>query len=209
MAKKRKTEAKVKPKPAPKVKASEEKQKGNKRASSSKSKKTQGKSLTIPSINYKKPEPAPQASAKTKEEAKPKTTPAPPPLKVESQPGGKKRLIISYEKLPPEVMEVIRTKYPYGYNHDLKEVKGLDNRKFFVLPIETTEAIYLVKVDLKRPIKVADMEDEDELFPQEDSFGGDEDTFPTEDLEQIEEEEDEEPPKRRGRRDDEDDDDDI
>jgi len=49
---------------------------------------------------------------------------------------GKKRLIISYEKLPSEVIDVIRIKYPYGYNHDLKEVKCIDNKKFVVLPIE-------------------------------------------------------------------------
>lgn len=99
---------------------------------------------------------------------------------------GKKRLMVSYEKLPDEVIDVIRTKYPYGYNHDLKEVKGIDNKKFFVLPIELPEVVYLVKVDLRKPIKIQDDSDEEEdIFTPEEGFSGEEE-FPAEDLEQME-----------------------
>jgi hypothetical protein len=119
---------------------------------------------------------------------------------------GKKRLMISYEKLPHEVIEVIRSKYPYGYNHDLKEVKGIDNKKFFVLPIDLPEVVYLVKVDLRKPIKIQDAEDEEDIFTPAEEFTSEEENFPAEDLEQMEgEEEPEEQPKKR-KKDDEDED---
>jgi hypothetical protein len=102
-------------------------------------------------------------------------------------------------------MEVIRTKYPYGYNHDLKEVKGADNKKFFVLPIELPDVIYLVKVDLRKPIKIQDAEDEEDIFTPEEEFA-EEDNFPAEDLEQMEGEDEsgEEEPKKRKKTEDDD-----
>ncbi|HXH19515.1 MAG TPA: hypothetical protein VNJ07_10575 [Chitinophagales bacterium] len=127
--------------------------------------------------------------------AKSKTVQAEAPKKTATQTmaadTSKKRLMISYEKLPPEVMEVIRTKYPYGYNHDLKEVKGIDNKKFFVLPIELPDVIYLVKVDLRKPIQIRDEGEEEDIFTPEEEFAGEEEGFPAEDLEQIESEEEE------------------
>jgi len=122
---------------------------------------------------------------------------------------GKKRLMVSYEKLPPEVIEAIRTKYPYGYNHDLREVKGIDNKKFFVLPIDLPDVIYLIKVDLRKPIQIQDTEEEEEeedIFTPEEEFAGEEDNFPAEDLEQIEgdDEDDEDEKKKKMKKDDED-----
>lgn len=106
---------------------------------------------------------------------------------------GKRRLMVSYDKLPNEVMEVIRTKYPYGYNHDLKEVKGIDNKKFFVLPIELPDVIYLVKVDLRKPIQIRDEGEEEDIFTPEEEYAGEgEDNFPAEDLAQIESDEEDE-----------------
>jgi len=121
----------------------------------------------------------------------------------------KKRLMVSYEKLPDEVIDVIRTKYPYGYNHDLKEVKGIDNKKFFVLPIELPEVIYLVKVDLRKPIKIQDDgDDEEDIFTPEEGFAGEEE-FPAEDLEQMEGDDEggEEDSKKKKRKNDDGDDD--
>lgn len=132
-----------------------------------------------------------------------------PPSQPMTTGTGKKRLMVSYEKLPDEVMEVIRTKYPYGYNHDLKEVKGIDNKKFFVLPIELPDVIYLVKVDLRKPIKIQDSEDEEDIFTPEEEFAAEEDNFPAEDLEQMEGEDEggEEEPKKKKKRDEDGDDD--
>lgn len=125
---------------------------------------------------------------------------------------GKKRLLISYDKLPDEVVDIIRAKYPYGYNHDLKEVKGIDNKKFSVLPIELPEVVYLVKVDLRKPFKIEEAEDEEDVFTPEEGFApGEEDNFPGEELEAVEGEGDDEEDtgKKKKKKKDDDDDDDI
>jgi len=141
-------------------------------------KKTEPKKTEIKKAKQVKNKPV-QAGAQKNTASKPMSTDT-----------GKKRLMISYEKLPSEVIEVIRTKYPYGYNHDLREVKGIDNKKFFVLPIELPEVVYLVKVDLRKPIKFETAEEEEDIFTPEEGFAGEEDGFPAEDLEQMEAEDD-------------------
>jgi len=99
----------------------------------------------------------------------------------------KKRLLISIGNLPTEVLQAIKAKYPYGYNHDVKEVMGIDNNKLYVLPIETNEATYLVKIDLQKPIKISELED---LYAEdEDDFAGSSDDLPTEEI--VVEEDDE------------------
>ena len=145
-------------------------------------------------VEAKKPEQKNKASKKA-EHVKRKLVQAGAIQNPASQPmathTGKKRLMVSYEKLTDEVIEAIRAKYPYGYNHDLKEVKGIDNKKFFVLPIELPDVVYLVKVDLRKPIKFKDPDEEEDMFTPEEEFAGEEDNFPAEDLEQIEGDEDE------------------
>ena len=129
----------------------------------------------------------------------------PRPATVQS---GKKRLLISYDKLPDEVVDIIRGKYPYGYNHDLIEVKGIDNKKFSVLPIELPDVVYLVKVDLRKPFKIEEAEEEEDIFTPEEGFGaGEEDNFPGEDLEGIEGEDGEEDGKKKKKKSDEENDD--
>lgn len=128
----------------------------------------------------------------------------PRPATVQS---GKKRLLISYDKLPDDVVDIIRGKYPYGYNHDLIEVKGIDNKKFSVLPIELPDVVYLVKVDLRKPFKIEEAEEEEDIFTPEEGFGGEEDNFPGEDLEGIEGEDGEEEGKKKKKKSDEEDDD--
>ncbi len=204
MVNKKKSSGSVKAKSPAKTKAAAKKP--EKKVPEKKSKKTEPKVLTIPTLNIKKPEVKQEKVTKAKEKKAKAQAPVLSAPRLESIPGGKKRLIISYEKLPEEVIDVIRNKYPYGYNHDLKEVKGIDNKKFYVLPIETAEAVYLVKVDLRKPIKItAEVDEEEDMFTPEEDFGG-EDEFPTEGLEQMEDEGDEEKPKKKKKKDEDDDD---
>lgn len=150
----------------------------------------------------------PKKEQKKTTQTKSETPNTNPPLKTMPTPTGKRRLIISYDKLPDEVMDVIRTKYPYGYNHDLKEVKGIDNKKFFVLPIELPDVIYLVKVDLRKPIKIEENEEEEDIFTPEEEFAGENDGFPGEEIEPMDGEGDEENEgKKKKKRSQEDDDD--
>lgn len=127
-------------------------------------------------------------------------------LVQQPQQTGKKRLLISYDKLPDDVVDIIRNKYPYGYNHDLKEVKGIDNKKFSVLPIELQDVIYLVKVDLRKPFKIEEAEEEEDIFTPEEGFTGEDDGFPGEEIEGMEGEEDEEGGSKKKKKKDEDED---
>lgn len=91
----------------------------------------------------------------------------------------KKRLLISMHKLPSEILNVIKVKYPYGYNHHLKEIKGIDDKKLYVLPIETNDATYLVKVDFHKPTTSKEME---ELYNEEEEFVEESDSLPSEEI---------------------------
>lgn len=79
----------------------------------------------------------------------------------------KKRLLISFSNLPADVVQTIRSKYPYGYNHHVMEVKGANDKKMYVLPIETKEATYLVKVDINKPVTTAQLED---LYAEDEEY---------------------------------------
>lgn len=216
MAQKKKETAKKKPAAKPAAKAA--------------TKKAPVKKVVPAKKELKKPEPkkpikpeakTPEVTKAKKEKETPpaksaKSSPAPQPQPARpaatAQPGGKKRALISFDKLPEEVVDIIRNKYPYGYNHDLKEVKGIDNKKFFVLPIELPDVIYLVKVDLRKPFKVEADDDEEDIFTPEEGFGGEEGSFPGEEIEPMDgeagdDEEDEPKPKKKKKGEDDDDDD--
>ena len=98
----------------------------------------------------------------------------------------KKRLLISFNKLPAEVINVIKVKYPYGYNHHLKEVKGINDQKLYVLPVETNEATYLVKVDIQKSTASKELED---LYNDDEEYVGESDELPNEEIKLDEEDE--------------------
>ncbi|MDP4240943.1 MAG: hypothetical protein Q8904_15875 [Bacteroidota bacterium] len=60
----------------------------------------------------------------------------------------RKRLVVSYENLPPAVIEAISRKYPDGYlNHVFKVQAG--NTSFHAITVDTEDVSYLVKVKVK------------------------------------------------------------
>ncbi|MFW5804317.1 MAG: hypothetical protein ACOCWG_03690 [bacterium] len=61
----------------------------------------------------------------------------------------KKRVIVDYKKLSPEVQKMMVEQYPYGYNNDIIKVNKGDNKHFYAVIVETEEFKYLVKVDVK------------------------------------------------------------
>ena len=61
----------------------------------------------------------------------------------------KKRLVVSYKNCPEAVLEAIRQKYPSGYNDDLIKIEKPNGDLFHAITVETDEACYLVKVDVK------------------------------------------------------------
>ena len=93
----------------------------------------------------------------------------------------KKRAVVSYANMSPELAAAFKEKYPKGYADymgDLFKVDKPDGSFFYAVSVEIPDAIYLVKIE----VKIDDYEDvEDGLFGGAD---GDEDgategnTFP-------------------------------
>ena len=106
----------------------------------------------------------------------------------------KKRAVVSYANMSPELAAAFKEKYPKGYADymgDLFKVDKPDGSFFYAVSVEIPDAIYLVKIE----VKIDDYEDvENGLFGGEDgdddagtegntfpddgtnSFGGDDDS---------------------------------
>jgi len=64
----------------------------------------------------------------------------------------KRRAVISYANLSPELLGIIKELYPRGYADYMDEIMKIskpDGTFFHAIKIETPDAIYLVKVDVK------------------------------------------------------------
>jgi len=93
----------------------------------------------------------------------------------------KRRAVVSYANLSPELLNVIKEMYPRGYADYMDEIMKIskpDGSFFHAIKIETTDAIYLVKVD----VKIDDYaEVEKDIFGDTASSAGDDDGFPDSD----------------------------
>ncbi len=84
----------------------------------------------------------------------------------------KKRHVISYENMSPEVLAAFNEKYPKGFSDylsDLVKYPKPDGTCFYAVTIEIEDAIYLVKIK----VKVDDAEDIDRWLEGEDEDGED------------------------------------
>ena len=64
----------------------------------------------------------------------------------------KRRAVVSYANLSNELLDIIREKYPRGYADYMDEIMKIsksDGTFFHAIKIETDDAIYLVKIDVK------------------------------------------------------------
>lgn len=64
---------------------------------------------------------------------------------------GKKRHIVSYENMSPELAEAFAAKYPRGFNDyliDLTKYPKPDGTFFYAVTLEIPDAIYLVKIQV-------------------------------------------------------------
>lgn len=81
----------------------------------------------------------------------------------------KKRSVVRYEALSPELMDLFTERYPKGYADFMSYVLKVDKPDgtfFYAVPLETDDAKYLVKVD----VTVDDYEDAERGI-----FGSDDD----------------------------------
>jgi hypothetical protein len=58
----------------------------------------------------------------------------------------KKRVIKSLDKLSDQLKDLMSEQYPNGYEASITRIKNAKNEPIFVFPLETEDAVYLVKV---------------------------------------------------------------
>ena len=61
----------------------------------------------------------------------------------------KKRLVTSFHNLSPEQQNEVKTLYPQGFADVMMRIDKPDGTFFYVVPFETADTYYLVKIDVK------------------------------------------------------------
>ncbi|MCI1779723.1 MAG: hypothetical protein LKI53_07190 [Bacteroidales bacterium] len=83
----------------------------------------------------------------------------------------KRRLVVSYANMSPELSVAFKEKYPKGYSDylgDIIKIEKPDHSFFYAVSIEIPDAVYLVKID----VTIDDYEDaENGLFGDGESEG--------------------------------------
>jgi hypothetical protein len=62
----------------------------------------------------------------------------------------KKKVIKSLEKLSEDLLELLHTQYPNGYESSISRITNAKREPIFVFPLETADATYLVKVPVTK-----------------------------------------------------------
>lgn len=62
----------------------------------------------------------------------------------------KKKVIKSLEKLSEDLLELVHTQYPNGYESSITRITNAKREPIFVFPLETADATYLVKVPVTK-----------------------------------------------------------
>lgn len=100
----------------------------------------------------------------------------------------KKKLVISYNNLSPELLELVKKKYPAGYLNHVFKVTKPNNDFFYAITLDTEDSSYLIKVNVKIDTKPKDDDDEKDFFGDSDDIGTSEDSFPDEVADEASEE---------------------
>ncbi len=72
----------------------------------------------------------------------------------------RKKSIINYANVTPDLMEAIRKKYPLGWINNTIKVPMAGGGFFFAITLDTEDVSYLIKV----PVKIDTKSDKDEDF---------------------------------------------
>jgi hypothetical protein len=76
----------------------------------------------------------------------------------------KKRSIISYQNLPQEAIDLFDEKYGDGYADYAQKITKPDGSTLYVVPLETDDAVYMVKVDVVIDSKFSEEEFDKEIL---------------------------------------------
>lgn len=85
----------------------------------------------------------------------------------------KKRLVTSFNNLTAEQQEEVKTLYPCGFAEVMTRIDKPNGDFFYVIPYETDEISYMVKIDVKVD-DGADEEESDDMYADDDLKGADE-----------------------------------
>ena len=95
-----------------------------------------------------------------------------------------KRVIVDFSKLNDEILELLVSKYPYGYNSsDIIQFKNAAGEWVDCAEVRTDDTIYLVKVSKRLENAMSDFEDDD---------SSDDNDFDKDDFDDAEDEDDDE-----------------
>ena len=72
----------------------------------------------------------------------------------------KKRLVTSFNNLTAEQQEAVKALYPRGFAEVMTRIDKPNGDFFYVVPYETDEVSYLVKIDVKIDDSADDLEDD-------------------------------------------------
>ena len=81
-----------------------------------------------------------------------------------------KRLIVDYKKLTKDILDLLVSQYPYGfdYEHDIIEFTSASGEIVKAVKVNAEDTIYLVKIGSK--LQQAIKQHEDTIFEEEDDF---------------------------------------
>jgi hypothetical protein len=117
---------------------------------------------------------------KLTENKKTKEEPSKKAKKSTIKPGsGKKKLVVSYKNLAPDLVDLVKEKYPKGYSDFLIKVNKGNGDFFYAITLDTDAADYLIKVDVKIDSEIEEVEKA--LFDQPDVVDDFPDDAPFED----------------------------
>src|SRR5688572_3841622 len=90
----------------------------------------------------------------------------------------KKRIIKSLENLSNDLVDLIHQQYPNGYQASISRITNAKKEPIFVFPLDTEEAIYLIKVPVTKNSSGeydVDQKEEEDLEKEDpfDAAGGD------------------------------------
>ncbi len=97
----------------------------------------------------------------------------------------KKRVVVSYKNLSPELQEEIKKQYPNGYTDSMLRIDKGPGDFFYAIMLETDDVSYLVKVDVKVDDQLDEEEDKD--YYNDDIKDTDDDQIIAEELEDEDE----------------------
>ena len=100
----------------------------------------------------------------------------------------KKRSVVSFANLSPELQEEVKKLYPYGFTEAMMRIDKPNGEFFYAVPFETDEVMYLVKINVKIDDHIEEEDDKD--YYKDDLKGADElaDSEEDEDIDNLRDE---------------------